>query len=266
MRGRGLTKQLGPGTGSKAGPDVEPDDERTVRLNRKRFARRQRARRWLAWRRVLAILAAVAAVAAVVWLFFFSTALSVSGATVTGSTGAQAVAAERAAAVPVGSPLVLADLDAVAARVESLAFVRSAEVSRSWPDKLRIDVAERVPVAVVPRGGSFTGLDAEGVLFGGYAERPAGLPVVRAGEGIRTEALAEAARVAASLPGSLDGTVDYVDVQSVDQISVRLRDDRTIVWGSADDSAAKGRVVAVLLEQKASTYDVSVPGQPVLRN
>jgi cell division protein FtsQ len=35
-------------------------------------------------------------------------------------------------------------------------------------------------------------------------------------------------------------------------------------WGTADDSAAKARVLAVLLEQRASSIDVSVPGQPVI--
>ena len=33
---------------------------------------------------------------------------------------------------------------------------------------------------------------------------------------------------------------------------------------AADDSAAKARVLAVLLEQRASSIDVSVPGQPVI--
>jgi cell division protein FtsQ len=35
-------------------------------------------------------------------------------------------------------------------------------------------------------------------------------------------------------------------------------------WGSADGSDAKARVLAVLLKQKASSFDVSVPGQPII--
>jgi cell division protein FtsQ len=38
-----------------------------------------------------------------------------------------------------------------------------------------------------------------------------------------------------------------------------------VLWGSADDSANKAEVLAVLLKQKASFYDVSVPGQPILK-
>jgi cell division protein FtsQ len=51
-------------------------------------------------------------------------------------------------------------------------------------------------------------------------------------------------------------------VQTVDQISLVLRDGRTVVWGSADESGLKAKVLAVLLRQRAQTYDVSVPGQP----
>ena len=51
-------------------------------------------------------------------------------------------------------------------------------------------------------------------------------------------------------------------VATVDQISLVLRDGRTVVWGSAEDSDAKAEVLVELLEQPARKYDVSVPGQP----
>ena len=36
----------------------------------------------------------------------------------------------------------------------------------------------------------------------------------------------------------------------------------TVVWGSADDSAAKAEALALILQRKASVYDVSVPDLP----
>jgi cell division protein FtsQ len=71
--------------------------------------------------------------------------------------------------------------------------------------------------------------------------------------------------VAGALPGKLAKKVDYVEVHSVDRISLVLRSGRKVTWGSADDSANKARVLAVLLDQRARSYDVSVAGQPIIR-
>ncbi len=69
-------------------------------------------------------------------------------------------------------------------------------------------------------------------------------------------------RSLAALPAALSRRVNYVEVATVDQISLVLRDDRRVVWGSAEESAEKAEVLAQLLKQPARTYDVSVPGQP----
>jgi cell division protein FtsQ len=247
-------------------PDVAPpDEERTVRIARRRFARRQWTRRWLAWRRLAAGVLALAVVILVAWLFFFSSALAVSGVQVEGASVLDPRAVRQAAAVPTGAPLATVDLGAITARVEELPAVRSADVSRSWPHQVRIAVTERTAVAAVQRAGVWHGLADDGVLFRRYPSRPAGLPVVHMSAGTRSDALAETARVVSALPADLASRVDYVEVRTVDTISLHLRNGRDVLWGSADDSANKAEVLAVLLKQKASFYDVSVPGQPILK-
>ena len=246
-------------------PAPEDRDEATVRLARRRFARRQWARRWLAWRGGVVLLAGAGAVGVAVWLVFFSSVLAVSDVSVDGASVVGVDRVRQAAAVPTGEPLARVDLKAVAARVENLSAVKSVDVSRSWPDKVRIDVTERVPVAVVVREGVMRALDGDGVLFRRYASRPAGLPVVHMGAKTRADALAEAATVIGVLPGNLAAKVDYVEVRTIDTISLRLRNGTTIMWGSADQSHSKAQVLEVLLRQKATTYDVSVPGQPTLK-
>jgi cell division protein FtsQ len=262
MRSKSATVPVpvsGAGAGSGSG------SERATRRARKRFARRQWARRWLAWRRVAAVVLVFGGIGTLVWLFYFSSLLAVSGVAVDGSSGPEALAVRRAAQVPFGSPLATVDLNAIKARVETLAVVKKADVSRSWPDQVRIEVTERTAVAVVERDGAFSALDAGGVLFKSYPVRPARLPVVHMSIRTGADALAEAAKVAGSLPAGLAAKVDYVDVGTIDTISLHLRNGKTILWGSADDSASKAKVIAVLLLHKASFYDVSVPGQPVLR-
>lgn len=244
------------------------DTEMTVRIARKRFVRRQWRRRWLAWRRVVAGLLVLGLVGGTVWLVLFSSVLAVSGVQVTGTSVLSQAAVRRAAAVPIGGPLATADLGAVERRVRRLAAVKSVDVSRSWPDHVRVSVTERRVVAVVApqqAGGGFRGTDDQGVLFRGYRTRPAGLPLLRTGARTGPAALAEAARVAGSLPLPLAAKVASVSVDTVDTITLDLRSGRTVRWGSADQSAAKAQVLTVLLRQHASSYDVSVPGQPVIR-
>lgn len=236
-----------------------------MRLARRRFARRQWARRWLAWRGLFALLGVLAVVGGAVWLVFYSSALVVKGVEIEGLDVLEPAQVRRVAAVPVGEPLAGVPLEAIEARVQSLAAVESVDVARSWPDLVVISVVEREAVAVVERDDRIRGVDADGVLFRSYASRPAGLPVLRISAGTRAEALAEAARVIDALPGDLAAEVDHLSVQTVDSISLQLRNGKTVFWGSAEDSANKADVLQVLLRQKASVYDVSVPGQPTIK-
>jgi len=234
---------------------------------RKRFARRQWARRWLTWRYVLALVLLLAVSIGGVYLVFFSSTLAVQGVEVEGTQTLSEQQVREAADVPTGGPLATVDLDAIGYRVRSLAVVKSAEVTRQWPNDVLIRIVERQPVAVVEIAGELHSLDEEGKVFGGYDRPPRGLPRVRAESGVTADALAEGAAVAAALPDDIAATVDYAEVITVDQITLRLRDGREVLWGSADESAEKARVLALLMQArpKAAGYDVSVPGQPTTR-
>ena len=67
--------------------------------------------------------------------------------------------------------------------------------------------------------------------------------------------------------------MDHVAVETVDEISLVLRDGREVVWGSASESEEKARVLTGLLAQKPdgdtpppSVFDVSVPGLPTTKS
>jgi cell division protein FtsQ len=247
------------------GGTAQPDP--AVLRSRRRFARRQWARRWLTWKPVLAVVLLIALVVGGIWLVYFSSYLAVQGVRVTGVQQLASDQVEHAAAVPDGEPLATVDLDRIRSRVQSLAPVRSADVSRQWPDKVLITVVERQPVAVVDIGGQLRGMDADGVVFRSYAKAPATLPRVQTSADTGSEALREGALVVAALPKALAAKVDHVDVETVDEISLVLRDDREVEWGSAERSAQKAEVLADLLTAvDAQHYDVSVPGQPTTRD
>lgn len=249
-------------------PQDEPAavDPATLK-SRKAFARRQWRRRWLAWRYLIVGTLVIALLLGGIWAVYFSTWLQVKGTSVHGTmkmTSTKEVV--EFAAVPVGEPLATADLEAVQVRVlNGLPMVRSVNVSREWPDKIRVDVTERTPVAVVSIGGRLRALDETGTVFWDYKKAPSGLPMVNTVTGTNSDALREAAAVASALPASLAKRVDHVEVTTVDSISLELRNDKRVVWGSSAQSDTKADVLVALMkaEPDVARYDVSVPGQPV---
>lgn len=239
---------------------------RTGRDHR-RFARRRWARRLAGWRTVLALVLVTALVGTGVWLVGWSDVLSVKGVEVAGAAETVTAAdVRRAAAVEEGEPLARVDLDAIRSRVESLAAVRSADVSREWPDAVRVSVTERQAVALVEIGGVVRGMDVDGVAFRRYSGDPPSMPRVETDSSVTAEALREAARVVVAMPADLAGRVEAVRVDSVDAITLSLRDGRTVRWGSAESSEQKSSVLAVLLREDALAYDVSVPSDPTYCN
>jgi cell division protein FtsQ len=236
--------------------------ERAALRSRKRFARRQWRRRWLAWRYVVAAVLVVALVAGGVWLAYFSDVLTVKRVDIEGNDHLTRNQVLKTARVPDGEQLARVDIGAISARLRALAAVRSVDVSRKWPDGVQIVIEERIAVAVIEIGGRLRGLDAEGVVFNEYAKAPPGLPRISSTSSTTPEALKEAATVVSALPKELSAMVDHVEVLTVDQITLVLRDQRIVLWGSSVDSATKAEVLLQLLRQPAKVYDVSVPGQP----
>jgi len=245
-------------------PSAGPDEE-TVRIARKDFRKRRNAGRWRVVRRLALALLLVGLVAGAVWAVFFSSYVTAREVDVRGNGTISDAKVERAAAVPIGTPLARVDMKAIVARVQPISEVRYVEVGRSWPHTVRITITERTPIAVIDQGSGLKALDDKGVPFGSYAKRPKHLPLVRTDAGTPGEALAEAAKVIDSLPANIARRVDAVDVVSVDEIKLVLASGRKVTWGSAEDSDKKAEVLAVLLKRPGNQIDVTVPGRPTTR-
>lgn len=247
-------------------PETRTREARAELRTRQRFARRQWARRWMRWKYVVVSVLLVALVVTAGWLVFFSSTLAVAKVEVAGNQLLSDQKVLRIAAVPEGEQLAFVDLDDAARRVATLSEVKAVDVTRAWPDGVLITVTERTAIAVVDIAGKIRGLDAEGIVFRDYKSAPPGLPRVRPTTSAGTDALKEAAGVVAALPDDLAARVDHVEVQTIDQITLVLRDGRQVLWGSADESELKATVLVTLLQnQEAKVYDVSVPGSPVTK-
>ena len=242
------------------------DEERAARRTRRRFARRQWARRWLSLRYVLAFVLVVGLLATSIWLVFFSATLQVKRVEVVGNDLLSDSRVREIADIPLGEQLALVDLARAGARGGARAAGGCVDGTRTGPRAVRIQVVERTAVAVVELAGRLRGLDADGVVFRDYKTAPKGMPRVRPGSSAGTDALKEAATVVSALPEDLAARVDHVEVATVDQITLVMRDQRQVLWGSAEQSELKAEVVDRLLAaQEGSVYDVSVPGNPTVR-
>jgi cell division protein FtsQ len=242
----------------------------------RRFARRQWRRRLRRARPLLVLVALVVVAGFAVWAVWFSSLFDVRTVTVTGlPSGSPLTTADirSAARVPMREPLARVDLDAAAAGVRKLPAVEAATVSRAWPHDVLIEVTERKPVAAWRSGGSYQLVDADSVAFRTVTSPPVGLvPItIQPKARQRTEpTLRSAVDVLTSLPAGLKGQVAGVSAQSPDTVRLALRSGATVVWGSAEQSAQKAKVLAALLKQRPEReikiYDVSVPTYPTTRS
>ena len=198
--------------------------------SRRRFARRQWLRRWLAWRYVVGSVLLVALVAGGIWLVFFCSVLDRQAA----SKVAGRVAADRAAASsPRPTSRTARQLAARRPRARSgpgsrpWPPVRQVDVSRDWPDGVLIAVTERTAGRRGRRSAAGSAaMDADGVLFRDYAAAaPPACPRVRLDRGRQQRPRSpRRPAVIAALPAGLAARVDHVEVATVDQISLVLRD------------------------------------------
>lgn len=229
-------------------------------------------------RRTLLIVIAAAVLllgSGAVWALYGSSWLRTEQVRITGVDVLSPAEVESAAAVPMGSPLVSVDTDAIADRLrQKLPRIDSVDVVRSWPHGIGLKVTERKPVLLVKKGAKFIEVDAEGVRFATVDRAPGRVPLLELTPG-RSASLRrfgsdrlvrEAVRVAGDLPGGIAGDTKVVRVTSYDSVSLELTRDREVIWGSGEEGAVKAKVLAALMKAapKAGHFDVSAPTAPAV--
>jgi cell division protein FtsQ len=216
------------------------------------------------WRAAFLVLAMVGLVAGVAWALLGSKLLVVRSVVVTGTHMVPASEVLAVAAIKPGTPLIRVNTAQVAARVETITQVQSAQVTKSWPDRVVIAVRERTPaIAVAGPGGGFDLVDSYGVVVRWAASRPRNLPLYQtavAGSLRGNQDVAAAAAVLGELPPRVRSSVTSVAAPSPDQVTVQLTGGVTVLWGGTDRAAAKAEELNILIRTHARYYDLSSPG------
>jgi cell division protein FtsQ len=254
-------------------PSIDP------RIRQRRVAvQRSRGRRRL--RLIVGLVGALALAAAAVALlhssWFSARVVAVTG--VHPHTTAAAIV--DAAGLEHHPPLISVDPGSIAAKVEALPFIATAQVHRHWPDGVTVTVTERVPVVTMSGPGtSWSVLDAAGRTLEVQPVRPPGLVL------LAVDTLAGAIApapvggslpaggviglgVCATLPPAFAAQVTSVTVAPDQTVSLALNSGITVLLGTDADLHAKYEDVAAIIARAslrgATTIDVSVPQSPTV--
>jgi cell division protein FtsQ len=224
-------------------------------------------------RLIILLLAVLLTGTAAVWVLYGSPWLRTERVSVSGMRVLTAAQVREAADVPVGSPLISVDTDAIEARLlRKLPRIDSVDVVRSWPHGIGLKVTERTPVLIVKKGANFIEVDAKGVRFATVPDAPKGVPALELAVSRRAalrrfpadRLVREAVRIAGELPGAVARDTRTVKVRSYDAVSLELTGGRTVEWGSVEKGPAKARTLLALMkaDPEARYFDVSAPTAP----
>lgn len=216
-------------------------------------------------RRVALAIVALALIAGVVWLLVGSSLLATRQVEVAGTVELTEEEVRAAARVPIGTPLLLVDTARIESRVQQVRRVAGAQVSRSVPGTVSIQVTERTPIAVTPAGRDVHLVDAAATSYATVPDAPPGLPELRVPRVVPGAPTARAAvQVLTALPPQLRQRVRVVSASSPTGVVLRLHDGREVHWGGTAQSERKAAVLAPLLTRPGDVYDVSSPQLPTI--
>lgn len=211
---------------------------------------------------VAAILALCGAMA---WVLLGSSLFDARAVQVLGASTLPADQVSAAAAVPLGTPMVRLDTDAIAARVGALRRVATVQVSRTLTGTVRIEITERAPIAVLCAADGIHLVDVTGTDYATVPPPPPPLPQLGVAHVAPGDPAAMAAiAVLTGLPPALRNQVVAVGADSPADVVLQLPDHRQVRWGGVEQGDRKAAVLGPLLTRDGSVYDVSSPDLPTV--
>lgn len=230
---------------------------KALRAEIRRFTQRSRRRRliWLCAIGAVVLLIGGSVAAA------YSPLFAVEKITIVGASTLDPAEVEAALGDQLGTPLALVSDSEVKAALIAFPLIETYALEAKPPHDLVVRIVERTAIGVIKSGAGFTLVDAAGVALSTTADRPEGQPVIAVDGGIESDAFESVGLVVRSLPTDVRVLVTDVSASTQDDVTLQLSSGLTVVWGSADRSVAKARVLssAMLANPHAQSIDVSSP-------
>jgi len=213
-------------------PALQPVDDAPFLRPERRTRVRQRRRGWthrtiLALQLGAAVLIAVSAIWTGYSKVMASERLRVGKVEVRGGHFLSEGEVRELLGPAVGENILNLDIEGLKARLRASPWVADATVSRTLPDSVRVEIRERVPLALAEMERLYL-MDGDGALIDIYGPRTAGfdLPIVRGLAHVDAEARRDRAGRAGALLrdiGELAGEISEVEVEASGDLRIVLR-------------------------------------------
>ena len=233
-------------------------------------------------RRLITSLLAISTIFASAYLLGWSSLLSVSQVSVSGSSAVNLVLSElskNGIEPKIGDQLARVDVRSIKKTLGQLDWISNSDVSRNWFDKkLSIVVQERVAIAKTISAQNFSlNFDSKGFIFTPTSPKQlvaqSALPSVTSQSPSNGD-LTSIAALLEQIPADLRYLLSDLESISITKSSFILMDTRhnsstlRINWGGATDIGQKSKVLAALLklpENKGiKQVDLSQPDSPIV--
>ena len=265
---------------TKAPP--RPETEKTKgKIDPRIRARRAEVQRTEGRKRLrrLGIVGIAVAVVAALWWLTLTPLLDVDSIRIQGATHTGDEAVLAAIGIERGDALLTVNVGGAASALAKLPWVATADVRRSWPGTVAVELVERVPVAAIAaKGGGWVVVDRGGRQLAIEKEpaielvRVAGRNLTPSLGGAAGETFQGALDLAAVIPPSMHAVVPslWPKRDGTIEATVRVADGRTATarFGVADQLEAKLVALAAVLERadlaNVRIIDLRVPGAPAL--
>lgn len=202
----------------------------------------------------------VAILAGATYLLGYSSFFTVSSVEVIGTNRAVTTGIIK------GQKLARVEPREIAAKLENLDWVESADISRNWINgKVLVQLTQRTPIATFKNQV----IDSSGSSFVPQGARPSGLVDIQAGD---IKAATKAVNFFTQLPEELKSTLTVVKVRSTGAL-VLITENKSkrleIRWGTNSENELKYKVYKALLElpenAEIKRVDVSAPHAPIVK-
>lgn len=231
-------------------------------------------------KKLLYVLIAVVAVLSIIWVLLFSSVFRLKAENIEISGSNEWVSKKKIADIAssqVDKSLFLVSSQEVINQLNDIPGVTEANVTKNFPQGLRITVRAQKPAAMLKANGSnnLTAVDSQGRVLNTVAGASIqGIPVIEVqevGRNITNKAVLEAVKIVSSLSSQLRSRVTKVTAKTQDSIETTLgAENHIIVWGDSSELELKKAIVDKIINDPTKIgdkqrLDVSAPARPILK-